>query len=347
MVGNAESDNKNAKSDNKIDLIKMELTNLRAELHDLKTCQIQFVTFAFTASGVILSFRGNFIPLIPLVIILPTWWIFFDKAKSVSRIIGYYRILEKAYLGDVELNFIGWENAQSIYRKINDEKEEQFLVTWDEIHTDEEKLKGFLISKFDNIDWVREAKIESIDKDSIELKSLRNHQYLRLKNAGTKINIEIVDGRSTCLTEDKERKVYGRKYGTEKMKISLREKYMYLLSLKASSYWTLVYFTFFGLGIVCFGLYFLLKINTSENIFSWLLNILNWLLSSSIQEKIMSFLNLEMIVTLVIISIFSYSAHKNIRLLLQLIWGEHSYDANQLFWEEILNVKEIDKKIKF
>ncbi len=85
---------KSAESDNKRELIKMELTNLRAELHDLKTCQIQFVTFAFTASGIILSLQGSISPLIPLVIVLPTWWIFFDKAKTVSRIIGILSKLE-------------------------------------------------------------------------------------------------------------------------------------------------------------------------------------------------------------------------------------------------------------
>lgn len=257
MVGNAESDNKNTISDKKIELITMELTNLRAELRELKTCQIQFVTFAFTTSGIILGLQNSISPLIPLIIILPTWWIFFDKAKTVSRIIGYYRILEKAYLGDVKFNFIGWENAQSIYRK---------------------------------------KKEENIQKKESE-----------------------------------------KTFETEKNKISFRKKIKDLLSLKASSYWTLVYLTFLGLGIVCLGLYFFLKINSPGDT-------LKWVLSSSLWEIFMSLLKIEILASLVIIIIFLYSGYKNIQILFQLIWEEHSYDENERFWNEILSVQEIKSK---
>ncbi len=229
-----------AESDSRRNLIKMELGNLRKELHDLKTCQIQFVTFAFTASGIILSIKGSISPLIPLVIILPTWCIFFDKAKSVSRIIGYYRILENEYLGGANTNFrfVGWENAQSIYRER--EKDMKKILMVDE-------------------SWNKTAK--------------------------TSIFNRTID----------------------------------LLFLRASSYWTLVYFTFFGLAIVCFAIYFMLM---GQN---------------PLKIQISS-LSMRVLFSAAAVLI---SAGYNIYLLNQLVWGKHSYRANEVFWKGILSNEEL------
>ena len=98
---------------------------LRQELHDLKECQIKFLTFSVTVTGVLLSLAVSLtypLPsayLFPLTILVPSWWIFFDKATTITRIVGYYRILEKAILepGSVE-SFIGWENALAKFREL-------------------------------------------------------------------------------------------------------------------------------------------------------------------------------------------------------------------------------------
>jgi hypothetical protein len=99
---------------------------LRQELHSLKTCQFAFLTTAFTTTGVLLGFLAkfgsaeyaDFVFLAPLVVILPCFCFFFDKASTITRIVGYYRILE-----DISGNtrFVGWEN--SLYKSRNkDEK---------------------------------------------------------------------------------------------------------------------------------------------------------------------------------------------------------------------------------
>lgn len=118
-------------------LYESELKLLKEELRDLKNCQVQFVTFPVSVTAILFGI-ANRLPsddpssfsgisyLAPLVIILPAWWIFFEKAKTISRIVGYYRVLEKFSLGVYKINFIGWENSQAKYRKA--EKAEKLVV---------------------------------------------------------------------------------------------------------------------------------------------------------------------------------------------------------------------------
>ena len=105
-----------------------EMGDLRAELLNLKHCQITFLTFSVTATGILLGFStvlGSHSPIIlgivflfPLVFLLPAWWIFFDKATTITRIVGYYRILEKLLLDrDYSApNFAGWETNLGNFR---------------------------------------------------------------------------------------------------------------------------------------------------------------------------------------------------------------------------------------
>jgi hypothetical protein len=103
---------------------------LRAELHDLKQCQIRFLTSSVVAAGLLLSIpkvlqeRGlsndslRMAYLVPLVVVIPCWWGFFDKAKTITRIVGYYRVLEGIILDAYTARrFYGWENALRIFRK--------------------------------------------------------------------------------------------------------------------------------------------------------------------------------------------------------------------------------------
>ncbi len=119
---------------------------LRDELAHLKDCQVKFLTFSVTATAIILGMigRSNLIfptglkPLsgemwlIPLAVLLPAWWIFFDKATTITRIVGYFRLLEKIMLGKVEIsNFAGWENALEEFRKKRTTKEK--MKIWGKI----------------------------------------------------------------------------------------------------------------------------------------------------------------------------------------------------------------------
>ncbi|MFA5401085.1 MAG: hypothetical protein WC169_08580 [Dehalococcoidia bacterium] len=103
-----------------------EIRSLREELHNFKSCQITFLTFSVTATGILLGLGTiltsrsllGLLFLFPLVFLLPAWWIFFDKATSITRIVGYYRILENLILGNyVAANFLGWENGLREFRK--------------------------------------------------------------------------------------------------------------------------------------------------------------------------------------------------------------------------------------
>jgi hypothetical protein len=51
-------------------------------------------------------------------VLIPSWWIFFDKATTITRVVGYYRILESLILNQcVAENYIGWENSLRLSRK--------------------------------------------------------------------------------------------------------------------------------------------------------------------------------------------------------------------------------------
>jgi hypothetical protein len=110
------------------ELCYKEHVALRQELNNLKNCQVTFLTFSVTATGVLLGlgtklssksppYAGAFC-LFPLVILIPAWWIFFDKATTITRIVGYYRVLEKAILCPHSVKrFVGWETALGVFRK--------------------------------------------------------------------------------------------------------------------------------------------------------------------------------------------------------------------------------------
>jgi hypothetical protein len=100
------------------------------ELVQLKTCQNQIVTIALAGAGVMLGLAkdqtdqtggilSNYLPfyfLSPLLILLPLWVIFFDKARTISRIIGFILNQEKLLFQNSELGILGWETAMEEYR---------------------------------------------------------------------------------------------------------------------------------------------------------------------------------------------------------------------------------------
>jgi hypothetical protein len=123
-------------------ITREELDLLRQELFRLKECQNFFINLGFTISsgllaylviggGVVQTFSDlktepsiNIIYLIPLVIILPIWLIFFDKATTISRIVGYYMILEQFIQGKLpQDNYLGWENSLNLLRSFNRKQE--------------------------------------------------------------------------------------------------------------------------------------------------------------------------------------------------------------------------------
>lgn len=130
---------------------------LRSELHALKSCQISFINFSVGLTGAILALlhhekqglQSNFglASLFPLLILLPCFWIFFDKAKTITRIVGYTRILESLLLRrTADLNFIGWENALEEFRNLPSDPPPP--INWQRI------CKAFLLMQTRNLYWV-------------------------------------------------------------------------------------------------------------------------------------------------------------------------------------------------
>ena len=106
----------NTMAENTVESAKQEMLMLRQELNNLKTCQFTFLTTAFTATGLLLGFVPRLVEpgysyfglLIPLVVVLPASCFFFDKARTITRIVGYYRHLERLVNPG---GFPSWENA--------------------------------------------------------------------------------------------------------------------------------------------------------------------------------------------------------------------------------------------
>jgi len=119
---------------NSKDIYRHEQNDLRGELQSLKNCQITFLSTSITATSILLGFGATFIQkfpnlkiisLFPLVVLLPAWWIFYDKATTITRIVGYYRLLEKLIIGygqDLSGLHIGWENALREFRSYSKNK---------------------------------------------------------------------------------------------------------------------------------------------------------------------------------------------------------------------------------
>lgn len=106
-----------------------EITALREDLHDLKRCQLQYFALAITSTGLILgladifsdNYKGLAI-LAPLFVILPSWAIFFDKATTIARIVGYQRCLEKQLQEEKQIYlYLGYERALAKFRAHEEE----------------------------------------------------------------------------------------------------------------------------------------------------------------------------------------------------------------------------------
>lgn len=125
---------------------EQERLTLRKELEVLRNQQITFLTTSIAATGLLLSVASalgskpdvGVAFIFPLIILLPSWWIFFDKATVIARIVGYYRILERLILKHCEVtNITGWENAIGELRKGITHREVDFP----------KRDKGFLFSQ--------------------------------------------------------------------------------------------------------------------------------------------------------------------------------------------------------
>jgi len=115
--------------DDRLNVLSNERNILRSEILSLKQCQVHYFWGSVTAAGALLGLgsklgsqdSSTLFYLAPLVIILPCWLIFFDKATTITRIVGYSRLLEYLIINPIDIDFayIGWENALSLFRSRN------------------------------------------------------------------------------------------------------------------------------------------------------------------------------------------------------------------------------------
>lgn len=116
-----------------LDLMKMEWQNLREEQEFLKGCQLRYFVLSITVVGVFVGLvrvgQGDigktlenypWVFLSPLLVTIPSWWVYFDKSKTIARIVGYLRILEELMNSadpKVQKQFLGWERSLGQFRE--------------------------------------------------------------------------------------------------------------------------------------------------------------------------------------------------------------------------------------
>jgi len=84
------------------------ITVVRRDIAELKRCQVQYFSLSVTATGAILGLAATVTApeirglgmLAPLGLLLPCWMIFFDKATTITRNVGYQRALERLLQAD-------------------------------------------------------------------------------------------------------------------------------------------------------------------------------------------------------------------------------------------------------
>lgn len=105
---------------------EMEERNaLREELLFLKKCQLSLLSLSLGGGAVVLGLWGDKasalsadIYLSLLILLLPCWVVWFDKATTITRIVGYLCILEAmiATGRSPSYLYVGWENALRAFR---------------------------------------------------------------------------------------------------------------------------------------------------------------------------------------------------------------------------------------
>lgn len=125
--------------------------DLRDELGSLKTCQTSLLIFGSAGAGLFFGIiRGDFklfnpayLFLFPLIFLLPLWVIFYEKARTIARIVGFLRVQEKLYVLNSKYGFIGWESAMKKYwTRKNTWDNRKFDILFATINQNKKSLKS-------------------------------------------------------------------------------------------------------------------------------------------------------------------------------------------------------------
>lgn len=113
---------------NRMNVIETEYKEIKGDLRDLKACQRQYFFLSISGAGVILAVaryveeHAGFPMLAALLLVLPCWRMFFDKASSVTRTSGYIAYLERQMSVPSPI-FVGYEQAVVAFRQRDDRGE--------------------------------------------------------------------------------------------------------------------------------------------------------------------------------------------------------------------------------
>jgi hypothetical protein len=121
-----------------VDILREDQDYVRGEVRSLKQSQVLYFQISITATGVILGVGGSLDPehprlllfLAPLIVILPSWLIFFDKAVTITRAVGFLRVIEGLIQGRGPAGwaYAGWENGLSTFRIMQQSGAETHMV---------------------------------------------------------------------------------------------------------------------------------------------------------------------------------------------------------------------------
>jgi len=102
---------------------------------------MQALTIGVVGAGVMLGFIDSttetervVLFLLPLAIILPLWTTFFDKARTISRIVGFMRVQEALCSNNSGSKIMGWETALKQYWSLKE-------TVWDNVDGRDELIK--------------------------------------------------------------------------------------------------------------------------------------------------------------------------------------------------------------
>jgi len=122
--------------------LREEILQIRADQNGYLSRSLLFtsgaIAFLFGLSGVFGGSANSTPPLllIPLLVTLPSWWLFFDRECSLCRIVGYLRVLDEVDSPERRRNpstrfrFEGWERALSRFRDVQELSTPSRLSVW-------------------------------------------------------------------------------------------------------------------------------------------------------------------------------------------------------------------------
>ena len=126
--------------------------DLRMEMDQLKSCQSNSIMWGVAAAATIISILTAktdissypYFLLLPLLVIYPSWIIFFDKSRTISRLTAFLRLQEKLAAAKSRESVIGWETALEEYWRAHEKfKDKNYRRTVEKAlqHTPESRKK--------------------------------------------------------------------------------------------------------------------------------------------------------------------------------------------------------------